>query len=95
MAQQQTTIYIRKKKKEKKRLTNIKQKSKIKTVQGTLHPDKLNHTKGVNKMRVRLLKWILKVSGIEKTLNNLIAENNNLKKRLREVEGLNNYNRRF
>lgn len=46
-------------------------------------------------MRRIVLKWILKVSGLDKTLTNLIAENNNLKRRLRELEGLNTFGRRF
>lgn len=46
-------------------------------------------------MRVRLKKWALRVFGIEEILNNLIAENNNLKRRLRELEGLSNFQRRF
>lgn len=46
-------------------------------------------------MRMRLKKWALRLLGLDEMLNNLIAENNNLKKRLRELEGLSNYGRRF
>lgn len=46
-------------------------------------------------MKKILVKILFKMTGINQTINNLVAENNNLKRRLRELEGLNNFNRRF
>lgn len=42
-------------------------------------------------LKKRLLKWL----GVETVLTNLIAENNNIKRRMRELEGLSSFNRRF
>lgn len=46
-------------------------------------------------MKKILIHILMKLTKIDETIQNLVAENNNLKRRLRDLEGLNTFNHRY